>query len=515
MRPEKILAGMTLKEKVGQLFQVGFPGKEVGPEIRSMITEFKVGGVILFARNISGPDQLTDLTEELQDLSDNPLLISTDQEGGTVNRVFGVTHFPSSMALGATRNPCLARSQGEVMAAELGVLGINLNLAPVLDVNVNPENPVIGVRSLGEDPELVAEMGCSLILGLQAGGIATCAKHFPGHGDTEIDSHLALPEIGHQRERLEEVELLPFRRAIEGKVDCIMTAHVYLPEMAEKPGTPATLSRNVLTGLLREEMEFQGLIITDCMEMKAISDNFGTAEGAVGAIKAGADMVLVSHNFNAQVEAFNRVFEAVKKGKIDRERIDTSVLRVISLKDKLGKKQKVFPGGIDLKRGGDLAKKISSEGLTLVEEPEDLIPLLQEETLLVEKTRDVSDKSPGEKLAELLESKGVPVSFFPLEERGGVSRLPSDKQVLFCAYNARKDPAQQEIIRELKRKERKFMVLGLLSPYDAKVLPPGTGFVTVYDPSPHNLEALSEFLTGRLRSSGQLPVTVEKGGDRN
>src|SRR5690606_667232 len=256
-----------------------------------------VGGVILFARNIRDPVQVANLTRSLQQLAQSsgariPLFIATDQEGGIVARLRSpAAVMPGAMALGAASSPELAYEAGRSTARQLLAVGINMNFAPVVDVNNNPANPVIGVRSFGEDPELVAELGAAFIRGQQEEGVISTAKHFPGHGDTDTDSHIALPRADHPRVRLDQVELVPFRAAIAAGVDAIMTAHVTFPSIDPTPGLPATLSHRVLTGLLREELGHEGLIVTDAMEMQAITANFGIAEAAVRAVEAVGDMV--------------------------------------------------------------------------------------------------------------------------------------------------------------------------------------------------------------------------------
>lgn len=273
---KKLISKMTLEEKIGQMFQVGFKGTKVTSDIKEMIEDYYVGGIIYFRRNIESLQQVSGLSNELQILSASkrpglPLMISTDQEGGMVSRLVGGTHFPGNMILGATRNVRLAKRDGQAIARQLKAVGINMDFAPVLDVNNNPLNLVIGARSFGGDPLLVANLGIAFIKGMQAEGVITCAKHFPGHGDTAIDSHLGLPVIKHGKEHLEKVELYPFKQAIKVGVDSIMTAHIYFPALEPRKGVPATLSYNVLTGLLRRELGFAGLIISDCMEMKGKS----------------------------------------------------------------------------------------------------------------------------------------------------------------------------------------------------------------------------------------------------
>ncbi|MGM0498739.1 MAG: beta-N-acetylhexosaminidase [Bacillota bacterium] len=333
------LKNMSLEEKVGQLFQVGFQSKSIDREIKDLIENYHIGGVIYFTRNIENLEQTASLSKNLQELALDsgagiPLFISVDQEGGKVRRIKDLTYFPANIEIGATGDKELSRKAAAVTAKELKGLGINVNLAPVLDVNNNPANPVIGERSFGADPILVAEMGVAYIKGLQAEGIIATAKHFPGHGDTAVDSHFDLPVINHSRERLDQVELYPFKKAIEAGVDSIMVAHIYFSTIESEAGIPATLSKAVLNDLLREELNFEGVIITDDLEMGAITNFFGTAAGAVKTIEAGADIVLISHSYDKQKQAIEAVIAAVENGRISEKRIEESLRRIIKLKGK-------------------------------------------------------------------------------------------------------------------------------------------------------------------------------------
>jgi beta-N-acetylhexosaminidase len=268
---------------VGQMFMVDFTGLEPIANVERLIAEEGVGGVILFDKNISAPRQVASLTNALQESARGagrpPLLIGVDQEGGPVARLrMGATHFPSAMAFGAARSEALAASAAGITARELRALGLHMNMAPVLDVNNNPANPVIGVRSYGEDPALVARLGTAAIRAMQASGVLATAKHFPGHGDTSQDSHVTLPVVPHAQARLDAVELLPFRAAIRIGVAAVMTAHVVFKAL--DPDRPATLSPAVL-GFLRSDLGFAGLIVTDSMGMRAITDRFPPGEAAV------------------------------------------------------------------------------------------------------------------------------------------------------------------------------------------------------------------------------------------
>jgi beta-N-acetylhexosaminidase len=322
---------MDQMKKIGQLFVFGFVGPEPDRTILRMIGEFGLGGVILFSRNIREPRQTAELVQWLQSEAKIPLFIGVDQEGGRVSRLTEhFTPFPGNHALGHSGSSELAHAFGRATAEELSAVGINLDFAPVLDINTNPENPVIGKRSFGADPELVSDLGCAVIQGLQEKGIIACGKHFPGHGDTVLDSHLALPRVLHSIERLRLRELIPFKRAIRCGVETLMSAHVLYPEL--DPQLPATLSPAILHQLLRKELGFRGLLFSDDMEMKAVDDHFVIEESAVLALKAGVDVLLICKDPTRQERALEAVLEAAERGDIPAPRLEEAVNRVLALK---------------------------------------------------------------------------------------------------------------------------------------------------------------------------------------
>jgi beta-N-acetylhexosaminidase len=325
---------MTLKEKIGQMFMVGFAGAGPSKAILKLIKEFHLGGVILFSRNLQSPAQTAKLSNTLQAQSQKmPLLISIDQEGGRVSRLpKGFTIFPGGAKLAACQSPPLVYRVAEATAKELRAVGINMNLAPVLDVNTNPANPIIGDRSFGASATLVSTLGLTMIAGFQDNNVIACGKHFPGHGDTGADSHKELPRVAQGLRRLHEVELRPFLHTIQNGLASIMTAHVLYPEL--DPDEPATLSKRIVTGLLREGMGFKGVVITDDLEMAAISDRHGPGEAAVKAIEAGVDIVLICHDEDKQAAAMEAVAQAVKKKRISEARLDQSLLRLLQMKEK-------------------------------------------------------------------------------------------------------------------------------------------------------------------------------------
>lgn len=521
---DKLLSQMSLEKKVGQLFQIGFYGTEVTPELREMILKYNVGGIIYFRRNIESLEQIAQVSNELHRLAQEkedgiPLLISTDQEGGTVTRLTGATHFPGNMALGATGEVELARQVGQAVARELLGAGINMNLAPVLDVNNNPANPIIGVRSYGEVPEKVAEFGAALIQGMQREGVVACGKHFPGHGDTDTDSHLDLPIIRHDRKRLAEVELVPFKKAIATGLDSVMAAHIYFPAIEPRDGIPATLSPNVLTGLLRDELGFEGLIITDCMEMDAIVNTFGTVEGAIMTIEAGADMVLISHTLEKQQQAIQSVIEAVQSGRISEERVDVSVRRILQLKEKrfgLVREQIADWRQIDLAHGQHVADQIARKAVTLVKDEANLLPLdSTQKVMLMEFAMGqlglVEDEGQVKSyIAQLLTKQGInpehyifPKKDTKLPELAGVDR------VVICTYSATLDQSQAEVVKKVQALGIPLIVLSLRNPYDLCLFPEVSTFLTTYDYSKANLCVASEILVGKYQAQGVLPVTLE------
>jgi beta-N-acetylhexosaminidase len=330
-------ASMSLEQQIGQLFMVGFQGEEPSREMVELIHRWHVGGVILFSRNIRDARQTLELTTRLQGLARQaghqyPLLIATDQENGMVRRLGpDATLFPGNMALGATGSEQLTHDVAQASGRELLALGINMNLAPVADVNNNPDNPVVGVRSFGEDAALVARLTAAAVRGYQSAGVVATLKHFPGHGDTATDSHLALPVIPYGLDRLNAVELVPFRAGIAAGAECVMTAHIALPALVPVAPLPATLAPFILQDLLRQQLGFAGVIVSDCLEMSAISKTVGTAEGALLALQAGVDLVLVSHRADRQRASIERARAAVKAGHISAERIGQSVERVLRL----------------------------------------------------------------------------------------------------------------------------------------------------------------------------------------
>ncbi|MBI3607675.1 MAG: beta-N-acetylhexosaminidase [Nitrospirae bacterium] len=325
---------MSLQDKLGQLVMVGFDGTTPSREVKRLIATTRVGGVILFRRNIDDPPQVWALTRALQRLAPKaPLFIAVDQEGGRVSRLPPpFTQFPPAAVLGKRNSFDLTYGVGEAMGREMAAVGINMDMAPVLDVNTNAANPVIGDRAFGDSPIVVEEHGLAMIVGLQDRRVIACAKHFPGHGATSADSHLELPEVAVSLRQLERIHLRPFEHAIANRLAAVMTAHVRYPAL--DPAAPATLSKKTLTGLLRRAMGFEGIVITDDLEMKAISSRYDPPAAALKAFLAGADILLFCRDTEAARQAIEALTEAVRRGRLSEARIDLSLERILRTKER-------------------------------------------------------------------------------------------------------------------------------------------------------------------------------------
>ena len=317
-----------IRRTIGQLLIGSFPGATIPVELRSLAREFSLSGVILFARNIEAPEQVAELSRDIQSLAaETPLWMSVDQEGGRVARLRApFTEWPPMAVLGRSGDAALASRFAAALAAELRAVGITLDYAPVLDIHTNPKNPVIGDRALAEDAAIVGKLGAAIVRGLQDNGVAACGKHFPGHGDTSVDSHLALPLVEHPPDRIRRVEGVPFREAIAAGVAFIMTAHVLVPSIDDEK--PATLSRRIVYDLLRDELGFDGVILSDDLEMKAIAATYAVPDAAVQAIAAGCDGLLIcAGHIDVQVAALEALVHAVEDGRIPYKRLEDALTR--------------------------------------------------------------------------------------------------------------------------------------------------------------------------------------------
>jgi len=333
---KKLINNMTLKEKVGQMVIVGLEGYTMNDNAGTMIEDYYVGGFILFGRNVENANQLLDLINTLKKTNSKnkiPIFVSVDEEGGRVSRMpEELIKLPSNREVGKVNDEDLSYEIGSVVAEELKSFGFNMNLAPVLDIDSNPQNPVIGDRSYGSSAEIVGKLGIESMKGIREGGIIPVIKHFPGHGDTTVDSHIGLPVVGSDIDRLKGFELVPFSEAIKNKVDAVMIAHILLNKI--DPEYPASLSRIIITDILRKELNFNGVVITDDMTMSAITKNYNIGDAAVRAVNAGSDIILVCHGQDNRIAVLAALTKAVQSGTIPEKRLDESVYRILKLKHK-------------------------------------------------------------------------------------------------------------------------------------------------------------------------------------
>ncbi len=522
---------LTLEEQIGQTFMVGFQGTRPSPELIELIQQRHVGNIILFTRNIKDTAQLYELTKELQEIArqsgqNQPLLIAIDQENGIVQRLgTDATHFPGNMVLGAVGSPQSAYEVALASGQELRAAGINLNLAPVVDINNNPVNPVIGIRSFGDDPRQVALLANAEIRGYQEAGIATCIKHFPGHGDTATDSHLMLPALLHSMERLEALELVPFKEGIAAGVDCVMTAHLHLAALEQDPTIPATLSSAVIRLFLRQKLHFQGVIITDCLEMNAISQGFGVGKGAVLASRAGNDLLLISHRLDRQREALDEVTNAVTKNSLSRQEIAESAGRVLALKQHLYERSRSIktPDLVGEQPHQQLSRQIYERSTTVVRDRDHLLPiaLKSEQSLLTIFTSrkpwtPAEDRDyPEHTLVESLRLRHAHTRFWPLTEKTDAaeyeelySAARQADRVLLVTLNAIMDPRQVTVMQRLLALEIPVIGLAVHLPYDLLAFPELGTYMVTYEYTKPAIAAAIKVLFGEIQPLGQLPIKL-------
>lgn len=553
-RLRRIIAGMSLEEKVGQLFVMRVYGhsatdpdqadidanlKEIGVRTAAeLVSTYHVGGIIYFAwaHNTRDPHQIAALSNGIQqaalgERSRVPLLISTDQEHGIVCRVGEpATLLPGAMALGAGGSRSDTRRAAWIAGAELAALGINQNYAPDADVNVNPANPVIGVRSFGSDPESVAELVAAQVKGYQGAGVAATAKHFPGHGDTSTDSHTGLPVIEHTRQEWEELDAPPFRAAIRARIDSIMTAHIVVPAL-DPSEDPATLSRPILTGILREELGYDGVVVTDSLGMEGVRTKYGDDRVPVLALLAGVDQLLNPPNLSV---AWNAVLEAVRGGEISAARIEESVLRILRLKSKLGLFRDPFVSGRGVDRTVGIRKhlldadRIAERTTTLLADPGALLPLSRRthRRLLVVGADPASPSGttgpPTTTLAGAFTELGFAATALstgtaPNQAKiaEAVAAAQGRDAVVVATYNITAGSTQRALVDALVATGVPVVAVAIRNPYDAAHLT-GRGVAAVlasYSWTDVELRAAARVIAGRARPEGRLPVPVQRADD--
>jgi beta-N-acetylhexosaminidase len=513
MQLAALLDALTLEQKVGQLMMVGFAGTEVDESVRALVKGRQVGGVCLFRRNIEDAAQVARLNAALGQLLAGaiPPLIAVDQEGGSVVRVpRGSLVLPGNMALAATRSAALAYSAGKAQAEDLALLGFNTNLAPVLDVNLNPRNPVIGVRSFGDRPELVSEFGADFIRGQQDANMVTIAKHFPGHGDTDADSHLVLPVMDATEAQV-LAQLEPFRVAIAGGLDGMMTAHVAIPRMTGDD-LPATLSPRLLTGLLREKMGYSGLVITDELEMEAIAQRFGVGRAAVMAVQAGADMVLIPWRPEKKTEVHQALLAAARSGELSPQRLDGAVRSILRTKLRRGLFHTPRPPSDrddGLGERQQIAEQIAHHSVTLLR--------LDEHTFPLRGGRRVGVVTAEPELGRAIRRRvqgAVVMSVQPFstpaqraKDRARAIRLfarPQVEVVVVGVVNSR----QLELVTLAAASGKPVVVVTMGLPYLAEEMDEARTVLALYGTREVSAEAGAAALFGEKGTPGRLPVSL-------
>ena len=518
-RVEQHLQSMSVQEKVGQLIMIGFGGTSVNDEIRLWLDDRKVGGAVLFSRNIVDLAQTAQLTRGIAELNTGiPAFIALDQEGGNVVRVKdGATVLPGNMTLGATRSPMLAMVSGQSMGIDLRRLGFNMNLAPVLDINSNPRNPVIGVRSFGEEAKLVGQLGAWFIRGQQEVGVASVAKHFPGHGDTQSDSHFSMPAISADEARLFELELEPFVSSISAGVDALMTAHIAIPKVLEAPDLPATLSKRLLTDILRKRLGFEGIVITDGLEMQGIVKKYGSGEAAVRAILAGADMAMILWTKSKKEEVYQALLDAVDNGRLTRERLDASVRRILRVKYRRGLfdiKETSLASVLEDQNYNALHRRVSSEvaraGITLVRNRGEMLPLNSTRYPKV-----VVMAPPGPLASRLEKEPNIEVIKIPWRTSRRL-RTQITERILKAAERADAlvfavvNRSHVSVVQNVLRRAPKIpnAMISLASPYFLEYVPQIDAYVCAYSYQPVAQDAVADGLLGTLKMHGRLPVSL-------
>ena len=527
---DETLRSLSTRDKIAQLVHVRIPGRFVNRQseefkkVEKLIRENHIGGLALFSGNVY---ESAIMLNEFQDISKLPLLVSSDFERGAAFRIDDTTSFPWTMALGAAGSEELAYKQGLVTARESRAMGVHWIFAPVVDVNNNPDNPVINIRAFGSDPADVSRLGVAFIRGAQAGGVLATVKHFPGHGDTSTDSHVGLPILEAGLDRLERVEFVPFRRAIEAGVDSVMTAHVAVPQLTNNHKTPATLAQEILTGVLKNSLGFRGIVVTDSLEMDGIKKHYGNGEAAVAAIKAGVDVLLLPPDAE---EAINAIEQAVMSGEITRERIDESVKKILDAKQRLelDKNRKT-----DIEKIGNLVS--SPENIGIADEiAERAIAVIKDEKRLLPLDPSVKRRVYGLVLTPVIDSTSGAAFLNAFRERfpdaqteWANSRIPEDQ---FAAINKAIDAADMVVVATLTRlatgrnigiPDRHRSILKKLaslkkpvvwvclgSPYLMQAAPGIGTILCTFSYSENSQSAAVKALAGEFRVSGKMPVYV-------
>jgi beta-N-acetylhexosaminidase len=536
----KWMRTMSLRDKVAQLVVMPVYGEVTNPrsaafrKYEHFVRDLHVGGLIVTGHILNGtvrnaePFAMAALLNRMQKLSSVPLLVGADFERGASMRVVSTTPWPYNMAFAAAKDLAGASFEGEETAREARALGVNWLFAPVADVNNNPDNPIINIRSYGENPAEVGSFVRAFIAGAHSDNrnpVLVTVKHFPGHGDTAQDSHLGLPRLDADRQRIESVELEPFRVAIAAGVDSIMTAHLAVPAL-ESENEPATVSSKILTGLLRDEMGFRGIVVTDAMDMQGLTSLFDTAEASVRSIEAGADVLLMPKKAE---DAITGVLAAVQHGRIRRQRIDESVAKILAAKVRLGlnRKKLVTLDGIDdvvqSPEAEERAQLVADRALTLVKDEKDALPLRHADSTCLVALAENRRNLQGQRLIEEVK-KRAPNMFTATidpamskedldqvnQKMSGCTQIVAAAYVTVSAYrgNVALAGAFPDFLNSLIAGKVPVTLAALGNPYLVRTFPNAATYVTTYSTTPTSEASLAKALFGEIAITGRLPVTI-------
>lgn len=514
---------MTLEEKVGQMIGLAFHGTTYNNELKMQIEDMKVGLVIYFKDNCANPAQIFNLNKEIYKNAKIPPFVSLDQEGGMVARVTeGVTQSPGAMPISATNNPKSAYTLAYNMGRELQMLGFNFNFAPVGDINNNPKNPVINVRSYSENPDIVSEYVVEAVRGYSDALMMSSIKHFPGHGDTAVDSHIGLPVVDFDKKRLYEMELKPFIKTKELDLPGIMVSHVLFTKYDDK--YPSTLSKKVVQGLLRDEIGYDGLVVTDSLTMKAVFDNFSLEEIVLNGFNSGDDILLLcgARDINLQKKFYDTAVRLAREGKISEAKINEAVSRILKYKQQYIREMANSFEDIEKELCNEEAVKFSEEvslkSITLIEDHKKLLPIKKEEkTLIVFPKIQVvtlveNDDTGLMSLAEFMPfaCDKIYMSLSPSEEEKELllKKQTEYDKIIYCSYNACFNPEQASLINALNKD--KLIVVAIRTPYDYGVLVDVSTYICSYEATPLAFKSLAKVLTGEAKAEGKIPVTIKE-----
>lgn len=533
---EETLQRLTLREKIGQLFMVATaanltqqeegltskllecPYKKAHDYIKQLIRDYHIGGIIFLYK--STPEEQIALSNELQCLSDLPLLVGQDCESGLNMRLYDTVRFPRNMTLGALQDPMLVYEVGREIGEQCKAIGVHLNFAPVIDINNNPKNPVINDRSFGENKQTVADYGTLLMKGMQDVGILTCAKHFPGHGDTTVDSHEALPTIMKSKSVLHDNELYPFKKLIDAHVTAVMTGHLNVPTL-DPSGLPASLSPRIVTDLLKDELGFTGLVITDGLGMKAITENFKPGEIEWYALAAGNDILLCPVDVP---KAVKYIEQAVTDGRFSEDELNNRVLKILRAKEYVFKEQSPFIDAqqvmktINNNNANALKRVLYRQAITLVKNNNNIIPL-QSETITNAAAIQIGGYLPSEFETTLQKETGLTTYHCPAQPTKEqlnylMQSIAAHDTIIVALFDINHKAKNfgiskrtRKLIKKLSKKDKKIVLVLFGSPYSLSLFTKQDALIMAYEDDQDAQQAAAEVISGKMQAKGELPIT--------